>query len=541
MTIWLAQLNFIVGDIISNTKKIIETIDHAEKKEVDLIVFPELAITGYPPEDLLLRHDFIDSVERGLKKIQEKTENIAIILGHPHKAEGVLYNAASFFYKKKRPLIYYKQCLPNYAVFDEKRYFSKGNKAGIFNFNEFKIGLNICEDLWHADTAQQAKKGGAELLISLNASPFHQEQPQKRLDVLTERIHETGLPILYVNLVGGQDELIFDGNSLVLDAQGKILIEGRDFHEDILSVNLKRTHDTLLIHSPGQAKPKRKSSIKNIYEALVLGTRDYIKKNHFSGALIGLSGGIDSALTLAIASDALGSDSVQAVMMPSPYTSTLSLICAEEQAHKMNIQYRVISIISIFYAFLESLKSTFKHYASDITEENLQARCRAVLLMALSNKTKQIVLTTNNKSEMATGYSTLYGDMAGGFAPLKDVYKTEVYKLAHYRNQLSSIIPQAVIERPPTAELAPNQTDQDTLPPYEILDQILKAYIESDRSIFEIVKMGFSEATVKKVVERIHRNEYKRGQSPRGIRITQRAFGKDWRWPITSGFNPMLF
>lgn len=535
LKIVLAQQNYLVGDIEGNARKIIEAIHAAHQQyRADLIVFPELAITGYPPEDLLFRPVLYERINHVLPSIQAATKGIDVILGYPAKNSEGCYNHAAFISKGEIVKHYFKQILPNYNVFDEMRYFKRGDTTCIVEIKKIPIAITICEDLWYPEPIKKAVKAGAKMVVSLNASPFDVHKAAVREKIIGSRARENNVPILYVNYVGGQDELVFDGGSMALNAQGEICVQADFFKEELLpvAINFDKKITQVL---PGKI-PKSLSVEECIYRSLVLGVRDYIEKNHFPRAVIGLSGGIDSALTLAIAVDAIGKNRVEAVMMPSRYTSGMSLQDAKAQAQAMGVQYSVISIEPIYQAFLESLKDEFANYSPDVTEENLQARCRGTLLMAISNKKQAIVLATGNKSELAVGYATLYGDMAGGFCPLKDIFKTMVYRLAHYRNQISSIIPARVIERAPSAELAENQTDQDLLPPYSILDEILERYVERDQGIYEIVKSGFDEETVRKVAIMVNLNEYKRRQGAPGVKITERAFGKDRRYPITSGY-----
>lgn len=537
LKIILAQLDFLVGDIEGNAEKIINAARKAQQQyQADLIVFPELALTGYPPEDLLYRPEFFHRIDKALPLIAAASKNIAIIVGYPEFINNSCYNQAGFFQNGELHAHYHKQILPNYSVFDEKRYFKPGTNSCIITIKSCPIAITICEDLWSEIPVEHAKHVGAKLIITLNASPFSKIKNQIRQDNILQRCEQVNLPIIYVNCVGGQDELVFDGGSMVSNAAGKIIYQADFFKENLYPIEFKLEHNQV-IPLTTNLPISEPNPLAQIYNALVLGVRDYIKKNSCSRAVIGLSGGIDSALTLAIAVDALGKDCVEAVMMPSRFTSQLSLDMAQEQANKMGVAYSIISIEPIFESFLQALKAEFAGTETDATEENIQARCRGTLLMAISNKKHAIVLATGNKSEMSMGYSTLYGDMVGGFCVLKDVFKTVVYQLAEYRNSISEIIPKAVIERLPTAELAENQTDQDSLPPYGILDAILERYIEHDQCMETIIDAGFEPEIVRKVVLAIDRNEYKRRQSAPGVRITERAFGKDRRYPITSGFN----
>ncbi|HLB56919.1 MAG TPA: NAD+ synthase [Coxiellaceae bacterium] len=531
MKIALAQLNFLVGDIDGNADRIIQ---ESKKISADLIVFPELALTGYPPEDLLFRPGFYKRCQRALHRIAENIGKKNIIIGYPESNHKTHYNKAALICDGKIIADYAKQELPNYTVFDEKRYFSAGDKSCVFELNNIKIGLVICEDLWHKNPVKQAKNDGAELIISINASPYDRKKVRERENTLKQRATENHIPIVYLNLVGGQDELVFDGGSMAVDANGDRCVQGKYYSEEIIIIDVELKNKKIIIEP--QKLPERLPQEFHIYETLKLGVRDYIRKNNFPGALIGLSGGIDSALTLAIAADAIGAEKVTAVIMPSQFTAQMSIDDAIEEAKALGIEYHIIKIDELLAQFLKTLSPIFKNAAHDSTEENLQARIRGMLLMALSNKFGKIVLTTGNKSEMSVGYATLYGDMAGGFSVIKDVPKTLVYKLAHYRNKINKVIPDRVITRAPTAELKENQTDQDKLPPYDVLDEILERYIEKDEEPTQIVNAGFNKKTVDDVVHMINANEYKRRQAPIGIRLTQRAFGKDRRYPITSGY-----
>lgn len=534
LRIVLAQLNFLVGDIQGNAKKIIQAIiDARDIHHAQLVVFPELALSGYPPEDLLYRAELHKRIQQVLPAILAETKGIGVVLGYPQQIAKDCFNQAAFLHEGQLVSYYHKQCLPNYSVFDEVRYFKPGNQAGIFHINGLAIGMTICEDLWFSEAIMQAKLAGAKLVISLNASPFTRDKAEQRQRIMAERAKETQLPIVYVNCVCGQDELVFDGGSMVLNEEGVTMVQADFFKEGLFPVDF--TIDKA-VHVIPQTPLVSLSEEERVYKALVFGVREYIEKNHFPRAVLGLSGGIDSALTLAIAVDAIGKDRVEAVMMPSRFTSELSLTEAKSQASLLGVKYKILNIEPVFNAFLETLREEFSGMAPGTTEENIQARCRGVLLMAISNKKNAIVLATGNKSEMAVGYSTLYGDMVGGFCVLKDVPKTLVYRLAAYRNTQSHIIPQRVIDRPPTAELSENQWDQKYLPPYEILDEIMRRYIECDESIEDIIKAGFATDVVRLVTRLIDKNEYKRRQAAPGVRITERAFGKDRRYPITSGF-----
>jgi len=529
-----------VGALQKNHEIILTFARQAREEGADLLLTPELSLTGYPPEDLLLRSGFLQQVEQHLHQLAEQCGEIRVIVGHPQRGrEGGLYNAASLLHEGKVVTSYYKQELPNYGVFDEKRYFVAGSEPTLFTLKGEQLAITICEDLWLPAVTQQAKEAGATLVLNLNASPYHAGKRGDREQTIRQRSDESGLPVLYVNQVGGQDELVFDGGSFVMSGQGELLICADHFSEGLYLYD----HTSLQSHSaPARVEPPIDEEAE-VYQALVLATRDYVEKNGFPGVILGLSGGIDSALTLAIAVDALGAEAVEGVSMPSLYTAQMSVEDAEMEAERLAIQFRVIPIKQSFDAFLDTLAEEFSGMEVDATEENIQARCRGVILMAIANKKNRMLLTTGNKSEMSVGYATLYGDMAGGFAPLKDLSKLLVYRLAEWRNREAirqgeaEIIPQRVIDRPPSAELAPEQKDSDSLPPYEILDPILERYIELEQCVEEIVAAGFEPAVVKRVVRLVDGNEYKRRQAPPGVRITTRAFGRDRRYPITSGFR----
>lgn len=534
LRIALAQINLLVGDMEGNAQRIVATAQEArDRLQADLVVYPELALTGYPPEDLLLRPGLHTRVRRALATVAEAVRGIDLLIGLPTRAGALVYNSAVLLRDGEVVSTYHKQRLPNYQVFDEKRYFAPGNTPCVVMVKGVRVGVSLCEDIWEPGPARQAVRAGAELLVNLNASPYHLQKDRERVQVLRQRIEELGVPIVYVNQVGGQDELVFDGESLAMGRRGELRLRAPAFEEGLYLVSYGSAQADL---DESDVLAPALEEEESIYRALVLGVRDYVGKNGFEGVVLGLSGGIDSALTLAIAVDALGARAVRALMMPSRYTSAMSLEDARREARLLGVDYAEISIEPPFQAFLDSLSGIFAGLPVDVTEENIQARTRGVLLMAVSNKMGRMVLSTGNKSEMAVGYATLYGDMAGGFAPLKDVAKTWVYRLARYCNRAAERIPLRVIERPPSAELAPDQRDEDSLPPYEILDPILELFVEQDCPIEQIVAQGFKRETVLRVARMVLRNEYKRRQAPPGIRITGRAFGKDRRYPITSGF-----
>ena len=536
LRIAMAQLNLLVGDVEGNTNRMIAAAEQArDTLAADAIVFSELSLTGYPPEDLLLRPGLHRRVLAALETLKRHLNGIDVIFGYPREAVGGLYNAAALLRDGKLQGHYHKQHLPNYSVFDEKRYFAVGAEAGIVHIKGVPVGLTICEDIWQPGPVAQAAAAGARLILNLNASPYHLHKGRERCQAVRDRVNESGLPVVYVNQVGGQDELVFDGGSFVLDASGELMVQAPAFVEGLYLAEFALHGDNPQA-LPGERTPLP-SEEASVYNALVLAVRDYVEKNRFPGLVLGLSGGIDSALSLAIAVDALGTERVEAVMMPSRYTAKMSLDDARAQAETMGVEYREIPIDPLFESFRQSLSTEFAGLAVDTTEENIQARCRGILLMAISNKKGKMVLTTGNKSEMAVGYATLYGDMAGGFDALKDVPKTLVFRLARYRNTLSAVIPERVITRPPSAELAPDQKDSDSLPPYEILDAILEQYVEGDRCASEIIAEGYDAATVQRVIRLVDNNEYKRRQAAPGVRITRRAFGRDRRYPITSGFG----
>jgi len=530
----MAQQDFLVGDIYANANKVLQACVQARDEHLaDMIVFPELTLTGYPPEDLLFRPHFLEHVEAAVDYLRQRITGIVAVVGYPLKQQGDLFNAAGVF-QDGDVAVYRKQHLPNYSVFDEKRYFKPGDLPCVVNIRGVPVGITVCEDVWKSGPVRQTVAAGARLLININASPFHAGKREDRELLLSCLARKSGLPMMYVNLVGGQDELVFDGCSFVVDQEGEITQRAPSCEAGLFVVDFE-TGETITPRA-GACVP-HEEDVAAIYRVLVLGVRDYIDKNRFAGAVLGLSGGIDSALTLAIAVDAIGADRVEAAMMPSRYTADMSREDARAEADALGVEYHEIPIEAPFSSFQTVLEETFAGLAADTTEENIQARCRGIILMAISNKKHKILLTTGNKSEMSVGYATLYGDMAGGFAPIKDVPKLLVYRLCEYRNSLGGVIPQRVLERPPSAELAPDQQDADSLPAYAVLDPILERYIEQDQSVEEIVAAGFDAATVAHVARLVDRNEFKRRQAPPGVRITERAFGRDRRYPITSGYQ----
>ncbi|HWK50672.1 MAG TPA: NAD+ synthase [Steroidobacter sp.] len=539
LRIALAQLNLFVGDVAGNAQRLIDTAAQArDELRADLVLFPELSLCGYPPEDLLFHNGLRRQVNSALERVREQTSGITVVAGYPEYAEEDIYNAAAVLRDGATVANYRKQELPNYSVFDEKRYFKPGRDSCIFELKGIRVALLICEDIWEPNPARAAKADGAQLIVVVNGSPYSLGYQQRREEVVRARVKDTGLPVVYVNLLGGQDELVFDGGSFVMNAQGEVVQRIAPFVEGLFAVDVDLV-DGKVEPRPAHVEPLL-SEEASVYNALVLGVRDYVSKHRFPGIVLGLSGGIDSALTLAIAVDALGAERVSAVMMPSRYTSQWSLDDAAEEAQILNVRYDVISIEGMFATALDALKDVFAGRQPDTTEENIQARSRGLLLMAISNKTGRMVLTTGNKSEMAVGYATLYGDMAGGFAPIKDCSKMLVYRLARYRNSIGRVIPERVIERPPSAELRHDQKDSDSLPEYDVLDVILELFIEDNLSVDEITARGFDRATVGRVLEMVKRNEYKRRQAPPGVRISDRAFGRDWRYPITSGYKSKI-
>ncbi|MBI5204789.1 MAG: NAD+ synthase [Nitrospirae bacterium] len=547
----LAQINPTVGDIEGNVLKICDFISKAKKQNAGIVVFPELAVTGYPPEDLLLKPQFISDNLDALKKVQRETEGITAVVGFVDpvrklksdflsigvdKKDGI-YNAAAIFHDKKLVDIYHKVHLPNYGVFDEYRYFRAGTKSPVFTINGISMGVNICEDIWHEGPVKSQAQAGVEIIMNINASPYHMGKLHEREEMLSKRASDNKVLVVYLNTVGGQDELVFDGGSLIIDRAGEIIVRGRQFEEEIIIADVRIDGPS----RPGKRylAPAASSLGEEVYKALVLGTRDYVNKNDFSKVVIGLSGGVDSSLVAAIAVDAIGKKNVKGVFMPSPFTSKESREDSSALAKNLGIKIIDVPINEIFESYRKNLKREFKGFHEDITEENLQARIRGNILMSFSNKFGWLVLTTGNKSEMSVGYATLYGDMAGGFAVIKDVPKTLVYELCKWKNSKEgrAVIPERVLWKEPSAELKPDQKDTDTLPPYPVLDPILKAYIEDDKSFEDILSSGCEKECVQKVIKMIDKSEYKRRQSPPGIKITPRAFGKDRRFPITNKYR----
>jgi len=537
MKLGIAQFNLTVGDIAGNAASLLAAANEAHAAGAVLLLTPEMSICGYPAEDLVLRSDFTAACAAAVEKLAaEAPPELALIVGYPERSDDDLFNAAALLRGGRVETVYRKHHLPNYSVFDEQRVFDRGDAPCVFACDGLNFGLNICGDIWEPGPATRAMEAGADWLLVPNASPYHLNKERERVAVARSRLAEAGLPIIYANMVGGQDELVFDGASFALNADGEVAAQCPAWQEGLFYFEL--AGDTC--SGPQHALPGEEAAV---YDALVLAVRDYFGKNAFKGVHLGLSGGIDSALTLAIAVDALGADKVHAVMMPSDYTASISVEDSRDMVKRLGVRYSEIAIKPIFDAFVAQLAGEFVGLADDTTEENLQARARGTLLMALSNKFGTLVLTTGNKSEMAAGYATLYGDMAGGFGVLKDVAKTRVYRLANYRNSLSAVagfqvIPQRIIDRPPSAELRPDQTDQDSLPPYDVLDAILEAYVERDQSARDIVAQGFDAAIVRRVIRMVDLAEYKRRQAPPGPRITPRNFGKDRRYPITSKYRP---
>lgn len=574
LRVGMAQINCTVGDLAGNVRKIKEYIKSAQEQEADIVAFPELAITGYPPEDLLLKPQFIEDNLEALQEIVQASTGICTVVGFVDKKDDI-YNAAAIISDQKLFGVFHKKQLPNYGVFDEYRYFKPGEDLSVYLIKGAVVAVNICEDIWYPEgpAAIQAKKGGAEVVVNINASPYHISKWKTREKMLSTRAFDNGIYVVYVNLVGGQDELVFDGDSMIFDPEGTLVARGKQFEEELILYDLElekslsaklhyprgreenpeesqeKNHLPQILVSEKSATSKRKKLSKReiitphpvgeVYQALVLGTSDYLRKNGFAKAVIGLSGGIDSALVATLAVDALGKENLIGVFMPSVYTAEKSQKDALKLASNLGIKVITVLIQPVFQSYLSTLQKEFKGKEPDVTEENIQARIRGNILMALSNKFGWIVLTTGNKSELACGYATLYGDMAGGFGVIKDIPKTLVYELAKYKNSISSkeIIPKSIIEREPTAELKENQKDSDTLPPYPVLDPILKAYVEEDKSFQDIMASGSDEKIVKRVISLVDKSEYKRRQAPPGIKVTQRAFGKDRRLPITNRYT----
>ena len=531
MKICMAQINTVVGDITGNTDRVLAVCHAQHAHGTQMVVFPELTLTGYPPEDLLLRGDVLLRTDAAVRRLcHELPADLVVVVGYPKARGDALFNTAGVITNNEVTAEYDKQRLPNYQVFDEKRYFDAGAEPCVVSLGGIQFGVTICEDIWHEAPAEAAKAAGAQVLINLNASPFHRGKQAERIARVSGMAKRHTMPILYVNQVGGQDELVFDGGSFAVDARGEVCVTAESFEEAFAPVALDMDADGLLM--PGTVAAPMED-LEAVWQALVLGLRDYINKNGFPGVVLGLSGGIDSAVTLAVASDALGPDRVEAVMMPFRYTASMSIEDSEAEAQALGVRFSNISIEPLYESFMGALSDEFEGLAPNITEENLQARCRGVLLMSISNKKNLLVLTTGNKSELAVGYSTLYGDMAGGFDVLKDCPKMLVYALAHYRNTLGACIPDRVITRPPSAELAPDQKDEDSLPPYDVLDQIVELYVEQDASREQMLAAGFSEDDVARVLRLVDLNEYKRRQAPVGVRISRRGFGRDRRYPIT--------
>ncbi len=538
MRIALAQINPTVGDAPGNAGRVIARIAEARAQGAGLVVFPELALSGYPPEDLLFHRGFRRRIDAALASVAAAAQGISVLVGYPEYTTDTIYNTAAWLEGGAVRARYRKQRLPNYQVFDEKRYFTPGSEPVVVGAGDLRVGILICEDVWHQPPAAALRAAGADLCVAINASPFQLGKQPEREAAIAKRVQETGMPFAYVNLVGGQDELVFDGNSFVVDANGRVVHRAPAFEESLSCV------DAALVEKGVEVEPESLAPLQgaeeSVYRAIVMAVRDYVGKHGFTGVVLGLSGGIDSALVLALACDALGPAHVHAVMLPSRFTSSMSEKDAAAMARGLGVRYSMIPIEGMFQATLAALEPEFRGRQPDSAEENIQARCRGIVLMGISNKTGRMLLTTGNKSEMAVGYATLYGDMAGGYAPIKDCSKMLVYRLANWRNRQgpAPVIPQRIIDRPPTAELRENQLDTDSLPPYDVLDPILAAFIEDDRSVDEIVAMGFDRAIVVRVLEMVKRNEYKRRQAPPGVRVSGRAFGRDWRYPITSGYRP---
>ena len=535
ISVGIIQENPIVGDIEGNLNLAISAIeDLSSNGSPDIFLFSEMFITGYPPEDLILRDDLLKYAYDAVKKLSEVKPESFVVIGYPKKEGDLIYNCAGVLRNHSIITEYKKQELPNYEVFDEKRYFEPGSSPGIFEVSGLRVALSVCEDIWHEKVIKQAYDNKADLILNINASPYHLKKIENRKELLINHSSKYSLPIVYANQIGGQDELVFDGTSMAIDGRGKQVIQLAKFKKDLKTIIFEDKEGCLEAHS--EMIIPDDNELEEVYQALVVGARDYIEKNKFPGAIIGSSGGIDSALTAAIAADAIGADKVRTFMMPFEYTSDMSIEDAAELANNLGIKHSTIPIGQIYDSFSCSLEDEFSGKEKDITEENLQSRCRGVILMALSNKSGDLVLTTGNKSETAVGYSTLYGDTAGGFCALKDVPKTMVYELSKYRNTISKVIPERIIERPPSAELAPDQKDSDSLPDYDILDKIIELYVEQDKSKEEIANIGVDKKIVDRVIRLIDLSEYKRRQAPLGVKITSRGFGKDRRYPITNKF-----
>ncbi len=535
ISVGVIQANPIVGDIQGNLNLAISAIeDIASKETPDIFLLTEMFITGYPPEDLILRDDLLDQSYEAIKKLTEIKPESFIVIGYPKKEGESIYNCAGVLRNHSIITEYKKQELPNYEVFDEKRYFVSGSSPGIFEVNGLRVALSVCEDIWHEKVVKQAQENGANLMLNINASPFHLRKIEDRKRLISGHAAKYKLPIIYANQVGGQDELVFDGTSMAMDGNGKQVLQLDKFKSDSRIISFVENDDVLIAED--EMVIPEDNELEEVYQALVIGAKDYIEKNKFPGVIIGSSGGIDSALTAVIAADAIGPDKVRTYMMPFKFTSDMSVEDAKKLAENLGLQHSVIPIGEIYDSFNKGLEKEFKGKEKDITEENLQSRCRGVILMALSNKSGDLVLTTGNKSETAVGYSTLYGDTAGGFGVLKDVPKTMVYELSRYRNTISKVIPERIIERPPTAELAPDQKDTDSLPDYDILDKIIELYVEQDKSKEEIESLGVGNDVIERVLRLIDISEYKRRQAPLGVKITSRGFGKDRRYPITNKF-----
>ena len=534
----MAQLDLFVGDVDGNTSRIVAAACEARDRcAADVVMFPELAVSGYPPEDLLFHAGMRTQVARSIERLRREVGGITLIVGYPEYEDAHIFNSAAVIRDGQVLANHRKACLPNYRVFDEKRYFTPGIQPTVVDLGGVKAGVLVCEDIWETEPAAKARAAGAQVLLVVNASPYEvRKQTQREAEVAARRVTEQGLPLVFLNLIGGQDELVFDGNSFVMDRNARVTQRAPAFTAGLYTVDLAVSPSGTVEPVPGPIEPLQGEE-ESVYGALVLGTRDYVDKHRFPGVVVGLSGGVDSALTLAIAVDAVGAGRVHSVAMPSRYTSAMSKEDAALQASWLGVKHSEISIEGMFEATLAALAAEFAGYPPDTAEENIQARCRGVLLMGISNKTRKMLLTTGNKSEMSVGYATLYGDMAGGFAPIKDCSKLLVYRLAHWRNGRSRAIPNRVLERPPSAELRFDQKDTDSLPPYEVLDPILEAFIEEDLSVDQIAARGFDRATVGRILDLVKRNEYKRRQAPPGVRVSGRAFGRDWRYPITSGYR----